>query len=470
MNEINVSLRELIAECIRKIRFIVIFTIFFMIVIGIYGYCKKATQVNNGELVQENKVEEKTTAEKIKELSKEDYDNMMSYVMTIQQERQEKKYVNDSIVMSINPYSVDTVNIQYMISDDDISVAQNAKKLLVNYITDGSLAKKISDDWDELSEEDVNELIYCSQDSDSTNEKINVSSIVCVNIYGENETQVKELETLVEKNINEYVEQISVSDKVSLINSLYHVAKSDELIQFKKNIISDSVRWNDTVASSSANINDSLKTIANELLSENNKNESSEDKSIDTSVVNSQISIIKYFLIGAVLGMVISIAFICIEYILNGKVKTNVDLNQRLEIFDFGNLSKFRNKKIDVLADKFCYGNRLQKTFEDKTVLVSNIISVCKNNNIDNIFLIGNLNSENKDLINELVSELEKKGVNASFEGDILSDHLATDKIEKFDNVILIEVLRKSRYEDVIREINICDKIKCNMLGYITIS
>ena len=73
-------------------------------------------------------------------------------------------------------------------------------------------------------------------------------------------------------------------------------------------------------------------------------------------------------------------------------------------------------------------------------------------------------------MVNELIHLLEQEKINVDYMGDILADATVANKIKRTDNVIFIETLRESRYEDVIREKNVCDKIKCNILGYVTIS
>lgn len=468
MNEIYVSLKDLVAECIRKLKFIVIFTIIFTILLGTVGYAKANKTRKDAHLVK--KTDDKTTEEKINNLSKEDYNNLMSYVRAVEQGRQEQSSMDDSIIMDINPYSVDTVNLQYLISDENISSAQNAKKLLVNFITDGSLAKNVSDEFDDLKEADINELIYCSQDIDSTNEKINVSSIVCVNIYGNSEKQVKELDTLVQNNINEYMELISVSNKVQLINDSYHVAKSDDLVSAKKEMISGSVRWNDTINASRANIDDTIKNLADEILTEK-KNKQEENDSINNQAeINSKSMFFKSIAVGGVGGIIVAVLMILFAYLLNGTIKTNIDLKMQYDLYDFGNITIKKEKRLDILADKYFYGKRLYENCGNEKMTFFNIVTICNNLNIDKIVFIGNVCDNHMEFVNNMMDFLEKNNIDASYIGDILSDTSASVNVHKTDNIILIETLRSSRYSEVKREKTICDKISCNMIGYVTIS
>ena len=465
MNGIYVSLKDLVAECIRKIVNILICMLVFAVLLGTYGY-------SIGNTKTDELSDTKTLDERIKELSEEDYNKVMSYVRTVKQQRQELKYLDDSVIMQIDPYGVDTVNLQYIISDDDVADKLNIKKLLVNYISQGSLAQSVSNVYEELSEKEITDLIYCTKDNESVDKDVNLSSVVSVNIYGKDKEQVNGLEKAVKSCIDDYVEQTSIRDNVKLVSDLYHVAKSDELVLIKKKIISDSVSWNSTVSDSKTDIDDALKTLADEMLMQDGNNEELNNSKSDVSQQNSKDTklAIKYGIIGLFVGALLSVFVIIVLYILNGTIKTNIDLKVQYGLYDFGNMSYRKSKKTEILADKYCYGSRLQKNYEDKSIMISNIVAVCKNVKIDNIILLGNVSEKNDNMVNELIHLLEQEKINVDYMGDILADATVANKIKRTDNVIFIETLRESRYEDVIREKNVCDKIKCNILGYVTIS
>ena len=100
----------------------------------------------------------------------------------------------------------------------------------------------------------------------------------------------------------------------------------------------------------------------------------------------------------------------------------------------------------------------------------SKIINMCSNRQIKKVLIAGKMATENEAAIKEVVDAVEKKGIVADIIGDILTDADAVQTLEAKSNVVLVEAVRKSKYEDFNQEKALCESLDAQLLGYIAIT
>ena len=454
--EIYISVKDLIKECIRKIWIIIVAMVVFGILLAGFRYVKDKKNIANTTVAEST---EKVDVEKIvDDLESDDYNQVMTYVDLTNYRDQNRVYTADAKLMKINPYKVDTVLLQYYVNAEDENTRKDMAAAYLSYISGGSLAADVVENNDlEDSSSDIQELIQCDATGLTTGTSFYTENTNTINmyVYGVDEQDAKDIASYVKESMDAYSQKLSAvaPHTLTLFEEQYSVTCATKLVSLKNDRFGNLITYNDRTTSYEGLLSDKQKESAQKIIAAQKENDELEDSDETGKTAKKdetpKASISKkYLVVGAFLGLVLAVVIIVLRYMFDPTIKTSKDLQMFYGTNFIGDVAQ---------AD-------------GALLAASKIINMCSNRQIKKVLIAGKMASENEAAIKEVVDAVEKKGIVADIIGDILTDADAVQTLEAKSNVVLVEAVRKSKYEDFNQEKALCDSLDAQLLGYIAIT
>ena len=454
--EIYISVKDLIKECIRKIWIIIVAMVVFGILLAGFRYAKDKKNIANTTVAEST---EKVDVEKIvDDLESDDYNQVMTYVDLTNYRDQNRLYTADAKLMKINPYKVDTVLLQYYVNAEDENTRKDMAAAYLSYISGGSLAADVVENNDlEDSSSDIQELIQCDATGLTTGTAFYTENTNTINmyVYGVDEQDAKDIASYVKESMDAYSQKLSAvaPHTLTLFEEQYSVTCATKLVSLKNDRFGNLITYNDRTTSYEGLLSDKQKESAQKIVSAQKENDELEDSDETGKTAKKdeapKASISKkYLVIGAFLGLVLAVVIIVLRYMFDPTIKTSKDLQMFYGTNFIGDVAQ---------AD-------------GALLAASKIINMCSNRQIKKVLIAGKMATENEAAIKEVVDAVEKKGIVADIIGDILTDADAVQTLEAKSNVVLVEAVRKSKYEDFNQEKALCESLDAQLLGYIAIT
>ena len=454
--EIYISVKDLIKECIRKIWIIIVAMVVFGILLAGFRYAKDKKNIANTTVAEST---EKVDVEKIvDDLERDDYNQVMTYVDLTNYRDQNRLYTADAKLMKINPYKVDTVLLQYYVNAEDENTRKDMAAAYLSYISGGSLAADVVENNDlEDSSSDIQELIQCDATGLTTGTAFYTENTNTINmyVYGVDEQDAKDIASYVKESMDAYSQKLSAvaPHTLTLFEEQYSVTCATKLVSLKNDRFGNLMTYNDRTTSYEGLLSDKQKESAQKIVSAQKENDELEDSDETGKTAKKdeapKASISKkYLVVGAFLGLVLAVVIIVLRYMFDPTIKTSKDLQMFYGTNFIGDVAQ---------AD-------------GALLAASKIINMCSNRQIKKVLIAGKMATENEAAIKEVVDAVEKKGIVADIIGDILTDADAVQTLEAKSNVVLVEAVRKSKYEDFNQEKALCESLDAQLLGYIAIT
>lgn len=454
--EIYISVKDLIKECIRKIWIIIVAMVVFGILLAGFRYAKDKKNIANTTVAEST---EKVDVEKIvDDLESDDYNQVMTYVDITNYRDQNRVYTADAKLMKINPYKVDTVLLQYYVNAEDENTRKGMAAAYLSYISGGSLAADVVENNDlEDSSSDIQELIQCDATGLTTGTSFYTENTNTINmyVYGVDEQDAKDIASYVKESMDAYSQKLSAvaPHTLTLFEEQYSVTCATKLVSLKNDRFGNLITYNDRTTSYEGLLSDKQKESAQKIIAAQKENDELKDSDETGKTAKKdetpKASISKkYLVVGAFLGLVLAVVIIVLRYMFDPTIKTSKDLQMFYGTNFIGDVAQ---------AD-------------GALLAASKIINMCSNRQIKKVLIAGKMASENEAAIKEVVDAVEKKGIVADIIGDILTDADAVQTLEAKSNVVLVEAVRKSKYEDFNQEKALCESLDAQLLGYIAIT
>ena len=328
----------------------------------------------------------------------------------------------------------------------------------LSYISGGSLAADVVTDNDlEDSSSDIQELIQCDATGLTTGTSFYTENTNTINmyVYGVDEQDAKDIASYVKESMDAYSQKLSAvaPHTLTLFEEQYSVTCATKLVSLKNDRFGNLITYNDRTTSYEGLLSDKQKESAQKIVSAQKENDELEDndetgKTAKKAETPKASISKKYLVVGAFLGLVLAVVIIVLRYMFDPTIKTSKDLQMFYGTNFIGDVAQ---------AD-------------GALLAASKIINMCSNRQIKKVLIAGKMATENEAAIKEVVDAVEKKGIVADIIGDILTDADAVQTLEAKSNVVLVEAVRKSKYEDFNQEKALCESLDAQLLGYIAIT
>lgn len=452
----NVNLKDLLAECVRKLKYVLITALVFALLMAGVKAVKNVKAYKAGSDTQNEIV-----------LSQQELAGVNEYLLKVNDLEKMKKYMEESPSMKVDAHNIDTINIQYYVNADE-SVSQELVIAYRNFIIRGGLVSALKNSGISIEENYLQELVTCDSVSYNSEVKNNIFNVIiyaadkqeCYNIANKTADVLKAYQKTLSESVKSHdLEQIEMSYSKTTDISLDKRQKDnlDTLIETSE-LIGD--MDDDFSAAQLAKIKELL---AKEDGAENGESEAVQTK---TSVMS---SVVKYFVLGFALGAFLSLAVIVIAYIVSGKLKYINELQVRYGMRCFGGLSVSKKNYFKKLSDKWFYSDYPSDVMLQEKLILSKIASTVRNIELDEIAVVGAFNDSVSDEISKIVEKVNERGIKCEIIGDILGNADAIDMLCKSKKVILAEQIGKSRIRNINQELLMCEHQNVEVVGYFTV-
>lgn len=375
-----------------------------------------------------------------------------------------QNYLNESVLMQVDPYNKPVVELQYYVEsdytynytrDNQSDYTGNLMSLYYNYLKSGEMSKKLIDATKiSITQADYSELCAVSQSG---------STMVITFTW----TDEKKLD-----EISEFIKE-ELAEKETMFQEVgSHRLK---LLRESKNIIADAglAETKNSYANNSAYINTQLNTLKAGMSEEQLKLLNSEPVE---SEIPKPVPSKKYFLLGAFLGIFLVCAWIACKMLFTARLQNPEEIRALYNTRLLGEVTVKSKKKrfLSVIDDKLlAIKNRRKKKLsveQQIKVIAANISLSCKQQGIENIYMTGS-EYENADAatLDMLKQELTGQSIQVKEGGNIFYDAESLKQGTEIGNMIFVEQTGKSIYDEIFNELNLAREQKNQILGVVVL-
>lgn len=473
-----ITIADLIREVIRKLWLVLIAAVLFAVIAGGYKYYKDYTAAASAQ------TNENSMQQVIGRLSKEDQDEVNNILLIEDNMIEQQSYVENSVLMKINPYEESTVTLQYFfrtLSDSQEPEQDNntLMNLYQSYVDNGGLVADLAAAGEELDTQYLEELVSCevrlgsSGDSSETNILEAGATTFNIKVIHVDEAACNELADRIEsciKNYGAFLNDTVTSHEITLMDRSYSEVVDTNLWTYKydrvNSIVSMQERIDTLKGELTADQLNIIETYANESQNMFQQTDSTEEPTEKISVGISK----KYVAVGALGGILLACLFIIIFYILRGTINKADDLQYLYNIRVLGILN-YKNKHnfFMMIWHKLLGQTDPQLSLNDQVkLLFSNLRITCQKNQIHKLLICG-YNESEMDYMKAVWGRLKEQGIDIEYISNFLYSSEALDKLSLFGHVVFIEEIGKSRYSDIVKEIEVCMEQQADIVGAIVL-
>lgn len=453
MYEQEIDLKDLIFAVLRKWRLVVLFTFIFAVLLGGYKCTKELFHQNDEEYVAELKEQYKTDQSKYEQSKKAYERDIKSFNASL---INQEEYKEKSILLKVDPYNKGTASVDVFVKMAEVpqstgitvtpvDFADSVVKAYASAIQQGGFLEDISGRMG-VDLIYIKELVAVTTDYDSNMLNISVT-------YTDKEGASKILDVIM-KNLKSMYPNIQTQlgeHNLSIINQDIGVITDQKLADYQKQKVDD-------LATTNKNLDDTEKALKE--LEEPAK-----------PVVLSRMSIVKegvkYAILGGFAGAFMVAFYICLVFVMNGRMNTDEDIKNRFGINHLGGFAQTRAKKefngVDLWLDRL-EGREIVSNEAVVDLISANILGML--NKGESVFLTGMLD-ENQ--LSALAEDIQHRlsEFKLGFGVDILHSAVSLQNLQQYDTVILVESRRQTKLREIEKEIEIVRNMRKSVLGYI---
>lgn len=445
VDEVEISIKNIIAQCINKLGVIVVSTLVFAIMLPVLFYYIELTEYNNQ--MQDSDV--------VEELTDDDLLIIDKYLFAKDRMEFLDEYKEKSLILEMDYNNVYQGKLQFHVAAKD-EIKDDIANAIQNYINNACFAEALSKKVESVDVKYAYELVTAKVSEYP-------SAIVNVYVYATNAEECNDIAAVIKEEVNNYslsLKTVIGDNVVAVIGENYCCGYVDDVYRMQSNYI----QYVQTALSEIDTYEATLTPIQKNAIPE-----MEEDDLVNSSkdeMVKPTFSVV-LLLLGVCVGLVFGVAIVILLTIFNGKLQSEKELAKRLNIEYLGNVRIGKKNKVNGLVDKYVYKikcdekeidslcARIKYSLKDSTTKKINIISTCEDfNNI---------------MSNELENNLKLQGIECEIIGNIVDDVEAFKAIEGKDNIILVEVIGKSSVKEIYEEATICLNTNAPVIGYISI-
>ena len=480
-SEIDIEIKDLFWELLRRWRIIAVMAIICAVGLAAYQY---RIDMNKTDVV----VVKKTQEELEKAMSVQDISEVTGAVNLLNQLGEKSAYMDESVLMQINPYEEKAVLLQYVIE------AEQAGEVLAKayraYIEDGYMAQLLAG-FRGVEALYVQELISVVDDntdmyvySDTMDESIqmelaNKEADACftVKICGLDEASITEMAQNIKTSLNVYsgdLKQKVGEHQLKLIEETACVLVDNALAELQNR--------NATAIKTISNNIDKMKnemtgdqiTLYTYRVTGVTQSENSAAAAPQAKVVTISV---KHGVIGAIVGAVLGCAIILVLYVFSAKLRKSDEIETLYHARVLGEVENPEKKtgifaSIDEFIAKAPYGieNGLVDYDRQIEMVCANIAIDCKKNEQKKVYLTGSRIWEMpEEITQDIEARCKSKGIEIVGGVGIAYNARELEVLDSVGTVVFLEKKRTSFYDEIYQEISLCRKNGIRVMGIVVV-
>lgn len=412
------------------------------------------------EMKQEEIVDEKVlSAEEIKQVE-ECYE-------AFQNAQAAAEYRDEKIIMQIDPFHVNTVVNQYVITCEDYKDVQTIKNSYAYFISSGVVGERIG-----KTDIDISGLVTAISEQEEMPAIITEGSAettLLVEVIHRSEEEAIELADAVDAGIMEYCEELNVNLGKHTIKSIM----KDSVVESHNTLIN----WQSQMRSAASNEMNNYESKKNALTTtqlhylEKNylgqeSTQNDEILELDTDSEDETFSVI-ILLFDIIVAFLIACICCVISYMFSGKINNIYALQKTYGLRVFGVIPSFLEEKDSIrkrVYSKLYNFSAKQKMATILESYVKNIQYYAKINQLDTIYF--DVRQEDcTENVKSIIKRLHENGLKCILAADEQNEYNKLEKIREIRNVIFVNKSGKITYKELETKLKICEENDIAILG-----
>lgn len=465
-DEREINLKDLIYAVLRGWRVILVCAVVFAILLSFYKSSAFSILITDTAAIEEaNQKLQKEYQDSLKTYN----DDILIYNYTIENQKNSvdaaKTYLDNSILMNISPYAVETAIATYIVTPDEQPSEYYRTNFplfsLYSMANDSNLVQYLQETClDSIDEKYIKELITVTSDLNGntlTIKLIHSDAKVCAAMLTATQEWLKLASAEIADTAGRHtINPVSLT-QVSLIDTAIN--------QFQKNVIAILLAAEKDIVVQETALAALVEPVAPAILS-----------ATQTSTINYG-SLVKYVLLGGIIGAFLSCALIVFLFLTNDKLHTSKEL--RLQ-FGLRELNETYGKTygrflpaIDKWLNRLFYGKDMMSQEERYKLINARLTSVESSGHTPqkalSLLLIGSATTEEMKTVFDNLVKYSSPTVQYLLGADIHSDQLTVEKAHTADAVILVEKAWDTKMITISNEIDILNDMKKPIAGAIVL-
>ena len=477
--EKEVSLRELFWRTVMAWRVWIIWGIVFAVLISGMHYAKSMRSYQ-AEVAKQKAAEELAesteTVDETGSFSKDELQQIQDARSIKTAMEKSRKYLQNSILMNIDPYQEKALLLQYYIdSDYTWNINENVESdytsavtaAYAEYVKSGVVTSEIKNELGlDIDERYIEELISV----DDLEAEVKSDSILSVQIIYTDDETLNEIADIVEKCIEEQTKTISdtVGSHTLKLLSVHIVTQTDDEVAAKQG----------TVQAQLNAYRSQLTTLTNSMSDEQlaevdimGDDEEDTQAVVQTPPTKPSFSI-KYLILGFLVGAFLAVLWVCAKVIFSSTLQSSEELSDLYGVRLLGCIRKEEKvSKIDEFLLKL--KNRKRKKLSKEAaenILISNLELACKAENIQKIFLTGTeIEHVEKAWITAFTEKMKNVGIEVVYGENVCYSAAALRDAVEIGTAVLLEQSNQSIYDEISKEMKMLKEQNVRILGGICV-
>lgn len=442
VDEIEISVKNILAQCIKKAGVILISMIFVAILLPALFYVMDLKQYNEAVLNSATETE----------LSDEDYLIIDRYLLTKERIEFLEEHKEASRIYDMDFNNVYQGKVQFFVdanSEDTIAIAD----AIANYVRNKAFSEQLSQQVASINEKYAYELV-------SVSDSVTETGIVNVSIYAPDEKECKEIVNAIKNVLNEYsilLNSTMGAHELCVVGENYYVGYVDDVYRMQSNYIVNMQTAMAELETYNSTLTATQKKAIAQIL----------DDMVEVDEVPKPQFKILYAAIGGVAGLILGCGMVIVLTVFTGKLQSEKELTKRLNIEYLGSVRLGKKGRKEKFIDKYIYKS---DSYEKEVgAIVARIKMKMKECSTNTINMINVCDTSNSGAMDEIKRMLEENGITCEIIGNVVEDVVALSKLDDRNDLILVEKIGKSRVKDIYEEATICLNLNVTVVGYISV-
>lgn len=396
-------------------------------------------------------------------------------------------YSNVTEFMNMDPYSVPTADITFLIRSSSIERTYSIEKIYEDVLTSTLMIEYLQEHCG-LSVEvgELITLVRSAYDSDQGHDTIRFKII-----HSDEETCKAMAEALIA-----YAEEQEVllreslgMHEIEVLSQSYSTLMSKTVMSNQKACETDLISLQTTAVNLKAAFTEEEWRYYNylaqgEAIANPNVPMSSGEATTGTEQVPVLENItvtppgisLKYVILGMILFAFIYVFVIFLIYILNNKLRANDSMQELYDLPQLGAVcfAKEQKKFLDVVDKwilKLRYRNQREFTVEESMNLATVAAKMAaKKQEAATVALMGcNVTGQTREVCSKVQAGLEAEGLSVKVLSNVLYDAEAMEELESVQAAVLVETAGSTMYEEVVKELELLNRQNIKALGGIVV-
>lgn len=486
MAEREIDLIDLLVDILSHWRGLLVCVLAGALLLGGFSFVRSYQRIDSVHKEEDLFGENMSPEELLQALDELLTDTEKMAVNTVLDDEQEiakyQQYVEDSILMQMDPYHIPKRELIYKIQMDDMGQSYMLRTVYADIVNGVGMLQWVEEQAG-ISSASADELISGEgktgitvlngvQETESGSDCLKVT----IRHYDEKECEklakcvksyIEQQHKLLSQELGEH-EVVLLSESASIVMDTgvrdLQINYSNTKINFMINIARSKEAFTEEQRAYYALLTDGVYVP-----------EIEDDSKAELEPVAAKPSVsVKYVVVGAVLFAFVYAGVLFVIYVFNGKLRTIDELQKLYNISQLGLIVKDDGKKkffIDRWINALRNWNKRQFTREQSLELAAAAIKISAGKQeLDTIYLMGcDLKAGANVVCQELKERLAKENITVRILDNVLYDAETMEELESAKGIVLVEKAMSTMYNEILSELELASRQGIKVLGGIVV-